>query len=105
MPDRNYRVLALDLMADDAERNIYHDLGVHSGHDAKAAIEIALAEHGLPEGVKVCVGTPASNWNEHDVEPDPRPQFKVTPRKPGEADEIPKAERPDIDQADAAGLT
>lgn len=56
-------------------------LGVHPGHDAKAAIEAALAEHGLPPGVSVCIGIPESNWNEHDVAPDPRPQFKVTPRK------------------------
>lgn len=85
MADRTYRVLALDPGADSAQRDVFHDLGVHAGHDAKAAIEAALAQTGLPEGVKLCVGVPESNWNVHDVEPDPRPQFKVTPRKPASA--------------------
>jgi hypothetical protein len=85
MPDRNYRVLAEGPVADDVERPLYTDLGVHPGYDAKAAIEAALVSHGLPEGTKVCVGIPDGNFNEHDVEPDPRPQFKVTPRKAAES--------------------
>lgn len=57
------------------------DLGTHSGHDAKAAIEAALGVNGLPEGTKICAAVPTNNWSECDVAPDPRPQFKVTPRK------------------------
>jgi len=87
MPDRNYRVLAEGPIADDGERTLYADLGVHTGHDAKAAIEAALGAHGLPEGTKRCVGIPDGNFNEHDVAPDPRPQFKVTPVKAAEAEQ------------------
>lgn len=58
------------------------DLGIHAGHDAKAAIEAALGEHGLPsENCKLGVGVPTNNWSEYDIAPDPRPQFKVTPRR------------------------
>jgi len=81
--ERTYRVLALtgSSSPDEDLSDVYRDLGAHLGHDAKAAIEAALSCHGLPEGTNVCVGIPDGNFNEHDVEPDPRPQFKVTPRK------------------------
>lgn len=80
--DRSYRVLAKHpTPRAEGEVDEYSDLGVHGGHDAKAAIEAALGSHGLPKDVTLCVGVPESNWNEHDVEPDPRPQFKVTPVK------------------------
>jgi hypothetical protein len=86
MPDRIYKVLAEGPVADDVERTLYTDLGKHPGHDAKAAIEAALGAHGLPDGTKVCAAVPVNNWSEADVSPDPRPQFKVTPRKVAEAD-------------------
>lgn len=84
MPDRTYRVIVPHggQSVPDHKNPTIVDLGVHPGHDAKAAIEAALGEHGLPsESCKKAVGIPTSNWNEHDVEPDPRPQFKVTPVK------------------------
>jgi hypothetical protein len=82
MPDRTYRVLAQHPSPlRESNTDEYSDLGIHPGHDAKAAIETALAVCGLPKDVTLCIGIPASNWNEHDVAPDPRPQFKVTPRR------------------------
>lgn len=85
MPDRTYRVLALsdqnEAISESLEVGVLLDLGVHPGHDAKAATEAALAATGLPDGVKVCAAVPVNNWSEADVAPDPRPQFKVTPRK------------------------
>lgn len=80
-PPRSYRVLAEGPVADDVERTLYTDLGIHPGHDAKAAIETALSAHGLPDDTKVCAAVPTNNWSECDVAPDPRPQFKVTPRR------------------------
>lgn len=82
MADRTYKVLAEGRLDGEDGRPVFVDLGVHAGHDAKAAIEAALAENGRVGDADICVGIPTSNWNEHDVEPDPRPQFKVTPRKP-----------------------
>ena len=60
-------------------RDPYLDLGVHRGHDAKAAIEAALGDGKPPENLSICIGIPVNNWNAYRVEPDPRPQFKVTP--------------------------
>lgn len=81
MADRTYKVLAEGRLDDEAGRAVFTDLGTHAGHDAKAAIEAALTAHGRVGDADICIGIPTSNWNEHDVEPDPRPQFKVTPRK------------------------
>lgn len=89
MADRTYKVLAFTGENETVNEHfdpadVLVDLGIYTGHDAKAAIEAALGEKGLPEGAKVCVGIPMSNWNLHDVAPDPRPQFKVTPVKDAE---------------------
>lgn len=82
MADRTYRVLAAEPLPEGLQNTVprYLDLGTHTGHDAKAAIEAALVAHGLPESTKVCAAVPTTNWSECDVAPDPRPQFKVTPR-------------------------
>lgn len=82
MPD--YRVITVDELGGDPQdedrpAQTYTDLGVHSGHDADAAIEAALEKNGLPKGVERCVANPTTNWNEREVEEEARPRFKVKP--------------------------
>lgn len=80
---RNYVVLARRTNTPEGASPTFIALGTFTGYDAKAAIEAALMDGGLPNpnGATVCVGIPASNWNDYVVEPDPRPQFKVTQRE------------------------
>lgn len=106
---RSYRVLTVP--GPDAAQEFkgrHSDLGTHVAARAEQAVEIAVAKSGI-EGITRCVAIPVSNWTECSVEEDPRPRFRARrivnsePKAP--AEDVEQPERPDIDQADAAGLT
>jgi hypothetical protein len=89
--DRTYRVISIDPKSDPATRSLagegtiaekqrYTDLGEHPGHDAEAACEVAADKAGLADGVKSLVAIPTGNWNECDVEEDPRPRYRAKRR-------------------------
>lgn len=73
-PSRLYRVLS------QVSPDTFADLGSWPGRDAKTAVEAALLARNLPSGAEGCVAVPTNNWSEYNVEPDPRPHFKVTMR-------------------------
>ena len=88
--DRTYKVIAIDPdgpIVEEAEpdgtapRQRYIDLGTFPGHDAEAACKVAADKSPLPDGTASLVAIPSGNWNECDLEEDPRPRYRATRRK------------------------
>jgi len=67
---------------DDHNNLLFADLGVLPASTAEAAVA-AYLDRLAPEatvGIKDAIAVPVGNWNECEVEEDPRPRFKVRRR-------------------------
>lgn len=79
--ERSYKVL-MPVEDPAGEQTLYADLGNFAGANAEGAVTAALEMPDRHVKTADAIAVPVGNWNECEVEEDPRPRFKVRRRVP-----------------------